>query len=84
MAKIAMIPIESSQIKSVGYDSKQNTLYIEFNTGAVYAYNDVPDTHFKMLCTPTLSAGSYFSKEIRTHYEYVKLDVIIDEGMITI
>ena len=77
-----MVPIESSQIKSVGYDSQQNTLYIEFKTGAVYAYYDVPDTHYKMLCTPTVSAGSYFSKEIKAYYEYEKLDVLVDEGMI--
>ena len=79
-----MVPIESSQIKSVGYDSQQNTLYIEFKTGVVYAYTDVPDTHFKMLCTPTISAGSYFSREVKSHYEYERLEGPVHEGMITI
>ena len=79
-----MIPVESSQIKSVGYDSELKALYIEFKTGAVYVYYDVVDTHYKMLCTPTISAGSYFAKEVKPFYEYAKLAVIVENGTITL
>jgi hypothetical protein len=83
MKKIEMRPITSSQIKSVGYDATYGTLYIEFLTGSVYRYLDVPATHFEMLITPTLSAGRYFGQEIKGKFDYEKLsNVIVVEGYI--
>lgn len=31
-------PVSSSNIRSIGYDSKSNTLEIEFHSGGVYQY----------------------------------------------
>ena len=35
--------IESSMMRSIGYDSNTSTLEIEFNTGAVWQYYDFPE-----------------------------------------
>ena len=35
-------PVESSDVVSVGYDENEMLMEIEFRTGAVYIYYDVP------------------------------------------
>lgn len=71
-----MRPTTSSQIKSVGYDAAYQILYLEFLTGSVYRYLDVPARHYEMLITPTLSAGRYFGQEIKGKFDYEKLSTI--------
>lgn len=62
---ILMVPVISSQIKSIGYDSETRTLYIEFSSGVVYEYYDIlPETYQAMLI-PTMSIGLYFRENIR-------------------
>jgi KTSC domain len=36
------VPVESSSVKSVGYNEDKNILEIEFVKGTVYQYFDVP------------------------------------------
>jgi hypothetical protein len=68
---IPMLPVTSSQIKSVGF--KDNTLYVEFNTGDVYSYKDVPDGLFVNLRFAE-SVGKFFASEVKGKYDYVKTD----------
>ena len=78
-SKITMIPVTSSQIKSIGYDS--GTLYIEFNKGTVYTYSDVPELCFKLMLKVE-SAGKYFSEYIKGKYDFIKTDKIVTNNEI--
>jgi hypothetical protein len=61
MAK--MIPVESSMIQAVGYDSKTRILEVVFNSGRVYCYEDVPSKVYKELMAAD-SKGRYMRSEI--------------------
>jgi hypothetical protein len=61
-------PVKSSNLKSVGYDSKTGTLEVEFNSGAVHQYHGVlPHLHTKLMAAK--SPGSYFHAEIRDKHK---------------
>ncbi len=62
-------PVESSSIRSVGYDTINRTLELEFTSGAVYRYHDVPFTVVHRLGTAP-SIGRYVSHNIRGCYRY--------------
>lgn len=54
---------------SVGYEGKGRILEIEFVSGAVYQYLDVPAAVHKGLMRAE-SKGRYFNNEIRDVYNY--------------
>jgi hypothetical protein len=64
-----MHPIQSSNLLSVGYDAKSRTLRIEFSTGAVYVYSDVPNEVYQGLRSAP-SVGRYFATNIKNLYSY--------------
>lgn len=57
-------PVSSSNIASVGYDLASLTLEIEFNSGRVYQYFDVPE-HIHQELMSAGSVGSYFARSIK-------------------
>lgn len=61
--------VESSMIHSVGYDPDKRTLEIEFNSGGVYQYFDVPPEEYEDLMQAE-SHGRYFLANIRDVYNY--------------
>jgi len=66
-------PVESSDLSSVGYDLSTKTLEIEFNSGGVYQYFDVPENiHSELMSAP--SKGKYFHKFIKNVYRYQKVN----------
>lgn len=60
-------PVSSSSVASVGYDPKSQTLEIEFTSGSVYDYSEVPPEVFQGLMKAP-SKGRYFANEIRGQY----------------
>lgn len=62
----------SSQIKSVGYNWKTNLLEIEFHSGGIYQYADVPLNKWRELMRAE-SAGKYFNAEIKPYHTAVKV-----------
>ena len=57
-------PVESSNLKSVGYDAATQTLEVEFKNGGVHQYAGVPAaTHTKLI--KSSSPGGYFHVHIR-------------------
>lgn len=60
-------PVESSTMLSIGYDSTEQVLEIEFTSGIVYQYLEVTATVFKELMDAE-SKGRYFNGEIRDDY----------------
>lgn len=49
MLQLKRIPVESSMLNAIAYDRKSQTLVVEFNTGAVWAYYEVPLDDFQAL-----------------------------------
>jgi hypothetical protein len=63
--------VSSSNIEQVGY--RRGSLFIRFNSGATYSYDQVPFEIFQHLIDAE-SAGKTFHKEVRGKYKYHKLE----------
>jgi len=65
-------PVQSSNIRAIGYDPATRTLEIEFHSGGIYQYFDVPESvHSGLLAAP--SKGSYFNERIKDRYRYQQI-----------
>ena len=59
--------VNSGAIRSVGYDQSARTLEIEFTSGSVFQYANVPaDVYRRFLAAPTLA--SFFRDNIEEEY----------------
>jgi non-canonical purine NTP pyrophosphatase (RdgB/HAM1 family) len=66
------IPVESSDIVSIGYDAPSKTLEIEFHGGRVYQYRNVDqDIHDQLLKAD--SHGQYFNTFIHGRYRFDRI-----------
>lgn len=63
--------VQSSNLRSVGYDAARLILEIEFHDSGVYQYLDVPERVFNGLMSAK-SIGSFFHKDIKDKFRYVK------------
>ncbi len=66
------IPVQSSNVAEVGYDSGTMTLEVLFHSGNVYQYFDVPQAVFEELVRAE-SVGSFLNAQIKNVYRYVRL-----------
>lgn len=66
------IPIRSRALRAVAYDAPRQTLAIEFVSGSVYEYLNVPEPHYHDLLNAE-SKGTYFTRNIRDSYAYRQL-----------
>jgi hypothetical protein len=64
--------VNSSSILSVGYDRAAHTLELEFQSGAVYQYRQVPEAAYRLLLNAP-SIGEFVNKVIKPRFESVKL-----------
>ncbi|HQD26546.1 MULTISPECIES: KTSC domain-containing protein [Methanoculleus] len=64
--------VESTNIKSVGYDPEDEVLEVEFHSGGVYHYVGVPAEVYEGLLNAR-SKGRYFGDFIRLRYPYEKV-----------
>jgi KTSC domain len=60
-------PIESSSLASVGYDHEDRRLEVEFRTGHVYDYFEVPSSVYEEFRTAP-SAGRFFASRVRNRF----------------
>ena len=65
-------PISSSNIAAVGYDPSSETLEIEFTSGGVYQYYNVPLSIYEALLAAP-SKGSFFAAQIRDRFSYARV-----------
>lgn len=56
----------------MGYDERTRVLEIEFTTGAVYQYLDVPPGEYESLDTAP-SKGRGFNSKIKDRYRFIRL-----------
>lgn len=65
-------PTDSSSVAAVGYDAKSKTLEVEFTSGSVYRYFDVPESEYRGLLGAD-SVGRYLNQSIKSTYRYGRL-----------
>jgi len=79
------VNVESSSIKSIGYDKEKLILEVEFvkkpkeskNTeGSIYQYQGFTNQDYTdlFMATVTSSIGSYFSKRIAKKFKYERVN----------
>lgn len=61
--------VASSNIRSIGYETKSETLEVEFTSGSIYQYFDVPENEYERLMNAA-SKGRYFNQNIKDCYRY--------------
>lgn len=77
------LPVESSDIVSIGYDPKASVLEIEFKEGRVYQYFDVaPDVHERFMRAD--SYGEFFFAHITKHYRYKRVTTVVSAAPSTL
>lgn len=70
---ISMASIKSKSVKSVGYDADQRTLAVEFASGGLYHYHNVPpEVHTALLGSD--SVGKFLAARVVGKYRHVKQD----------
>jgi hypothetical protein len=65
--------VSSSAISSVGYDERSAILEVEFSSGVVYDYLQVPKKVYRDLLKAP-SKGGFVSRRVRDRYEFVRRD----------
>ena len=60
-----MKPVRSSNVAAVGYED--GTLYVEFLSGATYAYEGVDEAAYQDMLTAS-SPGSYLNRHIKDRH----------------
>lgn len=64
-------PVKSSNIRSVGYDAAAKRLAVEFSSGTVYHYEDVPpEAHAALMSADSI--GKHFGTAIRGKFHGIK------------
>lgn len=64
--------VSSSNIRSIGYDAKSQTLEIEFQDGDIYQYFNISESIYSALMSAS-SYGSYFHRYIKDQYQWTKI-----------
>lgn len=65
-------PVFSTNVRSIGYDPQTAVLEVEFDSGDVYQYFDVPENlHHGIMGTS--SKGQFLNENIRFNYRYQKV-----------
>jgi hypothetical protein len=64
---------ESSSISRFKYDEAEQILTIEFTSGSIYEYSEVPNFVFYEMID-SKSTGKFFHTEIKNWYDYKKID----------
>jgi hypothetical protein len=64
--------VESSTLRSAGYDAPSRTLEIEFQNGHVYRYFGVPRSVYDSLMAAS-SKGQYFNQCVKAVYAFEKV-----------
>ena len=68
-----MMPVESSNVHSIGYDESSETVYVRFLNGSLYIYKGVPNWEFKNFRNAP-SIGSYLHRNFKNVYPYERIE----------
>ena len=65
--------VDSSSIKSIGYDENSQCLEVEFVDEQIYEYERFPKNEFTNLIEAE-SIGKYFNIHVRNNYKFTKIN----------
>lgn len=60
-------PVVSSNLMSVGYDPTTETLEVEFSSGSIYQYANVPQSMYEQLMQAD-SKGGFLNFHVKDNY----------------
>ena len=63
------IAVDSTMLRTIGYDAERQLLQIEFHNRSVYQYFEVPATVYEELMQAP-SKGAYFNQSIRPRFDF--------------
>lgn len=66
------VPVSSSNIRSIGYDAPTSSLDVEFSSGDIYRYFNVPEHLYRNLMSAA-SHGQFLNDFIRHSYQYQRV-----------
>ena len=69
--------VTSSNITSIAYDAEHKWLGVEFCSGSIYNYFDVPKSVYDLLMETNRkngSVGKVFNSNVKGIYEFVKVN----------
>lgn len=73
MSALNLKPVKSSNIAALGYDPEAKALTVQFKSGALHRYADVPpETHAEMLDAESI--GKYFHANVRSAFKSSPVD----------
>jgi hypothetical protein len=64
--------VDSSSLRSIGYDGATLTLEVEFRNGSVYRYANVP-TELWASFRRAPSLGKFFQEQVRDQFEAMRV-----------
>lgn len=64
-----MQPVNSSQIKAVGYDAQGQILAVDFHRSGIYTYSDVPREIYEGMIAAE-SVGKFFDVNVKGKYHF--------------
>ena len=72
MEPAALVEVESSNVRAIGYDADTKRLFVQFKKSGLYQYDNVPEVfHQSFLAAP--SKGRFVWQQLRGHYSYTKI-----------
>lgn len=63
------IAVDSTTLRTVGYDAGRQILQLEFQNRSIYQYFEVPATIYQELIQAP-SKGAYFNRSIRSRFDF--------------
>ena len=66
-----MTYVDSSNIEAIGYDDETQELHVQFLSGGLYIYHNVPRHVFDALMNAP-SKGSFLNREVKGVYQFSK------------
>jgi hypothetical protein len=66
------IQVVSRNVSSIGYDADRRILEVEFQSGSIYQYSDVPEDEYEGLLNAS-SKGRYLNTHIKDRYAYIQV-----------
>ena len=72
MSGMRYIAVQSTDIRSIGYDREKELLHIKFRTGLEYVYSPVPSSVYTEFMDAK-SYGRFFHQHIKDQYPYERV-----------
>lgn len=65
-------PVESSNLKSIGYDPSTQTMEVTFHTSGTYRYSGVPPVVYKKIMRAKSKGKAFHRMIVKPHFAFKK------------